>query len=87
MLVAANGSKRRMVQVYIVDPDEDVPLDKALLHASDPRLTDLTDDELFFDVGVKSLLEKHNELRDELGLGPTRIRDLKMLVVEIARFD
>ena len=92
-------SQRRIVQVFIVDQDERVPLDSALLYQGEQMLTDATDKELFFEIDVKDLLERHNEQRAKildkeasarLGrdvyLEPTRIRDLKMVVVTIATF-
>lgn len=89
-------SSRRYVQVFICDPNENVPLETCLLYKGEPKLTDLTDQELFFEIDIKSALEKHNENR--VGyvdksvkertdyLDPARIRDLKMTVVTIANF-
>lgn len=93
--VMANPT-RRLVQVFIADPDENVPLADCLLYQGEPKLTDLTDQELFFEVDIKSILNKHNEKRVALvnkavkerteNLEPARIRDLKMTVVTIAQF-
>lgn len=87
---------RRLVQVFIVDPDENVPLDKALLYEGKSFLTDATDQELFFEIDIKSILDKHNAFRKTLTnkavkertekLEAARIRDLKMTVVIIAQF-
>lgn len=89
-------SPRRYVQVFICDPNENVPIESCLLYQGKPKLTDLTDQELFFEIDIKSALEKHNENR--VGyvdksvkerteyLDPARIRDLKMTVVTIASF-
>ena len=65
----------------------------------DQKLTDLTDQELFFEVPIAEVLAKHNEVRkatvdkkqaDKFGrdiyLEPARIRDLKMVVVNVAQF-
>lgn len=93
-------SNRRIVQVYIADPDEDVPLEKALLYQDEkPHITDLTDQELFFDIDIKSILEKHNAFRitlidkeasegknNDVKLEKAKIRDLKMTVVVVAQF-
>src|SRR5262249_38247061 len=54
---------RRLVQVFIADPNENVPLDKALLYSGTQKLTDLTDQELFFEIDIKSILEAHNAER------------------------
>ncbi len=77
---------RRIVQIYVVDPDEAVPVDKALLYQDGPRLTDATDDELRYELNLPALLEKHNVRRDELGLEPARIRDVKIEIVTVAKF-
>ena len=88
--------KRRMVRVLIVDPDESVPLEQALLYDSGEQVTDLTNQELFFESGIADKLKEHNDVRKKLEdkeiknkksyLEPIRIRDLKMTVVEIAVF-
>lgn len=88
--------KRRLVKVVIIDPDDKVPLDKCLLHCSDEHLTDLTDQELFFEIDIKNILDKHNEVRTEIVdktikerteyLEPVKVRDLRMVVVTVASF-
>jgi hypothetical protein len=90
------NTQRRLIQIFIADPDENVPLDQCLLYSGEQKLTDLTDQELFFEVDVKSLLDKHNKARSLLvnkavkerteHLEPARVRDLKMTVVTIAQF-
>lgn len=87
---------RRLVQVFIADPDENVPLDTALIYSGEQKFTDLTDQELFFEVDIKSILATHNDKRAKIinkkvkerteHLEPARIRDLKMTVVNIAAF-
>jgi hypothetical protein len=87
---------RRLVQVFIADTDDNVPLAQCLLHSGTPKLTDLTDQELFYEVDVKTLLDNHNDGRVKLVnkavkerveyLETARIRDLKMTVVTIAQF-
>lgn len=90
---------RRVVQVFIADTHRDIPLVNGLLYQGDPTFTDLTDDELFFEIPIKELLDKHNELREktldkqatkksgrDVYLEAARIRDLKMVVVDIAAF-
>ena len=89
-------TQRRLIQVFIADPDENVPLDQCLLYTGEQKLTDLTDQELFFEVDVKSILDAHNQKRIALvnkavkerteHLEPARVRDLKMTVVTIAQF-
>jgi hypothetical protein len=87
---------RRLVQVFIVDPSESIPLDDCLLHRGELKLTDLTDQELFFEVDIKAILDAHNAKRTKLvdksvkerteHLEPARIRDLRMQIVTVATF-
>jgi len=89
-------SKRRLIQVFIVDPNEQVPLTDAILYQGEVHLTDLTDEELFFEIPVKELLAAHNEKREKIVdkkikerteyLEPAKIRNLKMSVVTLADF-
>lgn len=88
--------KRRLVKVVIVDPNENIPLDQCVLYSGDEKVTDATDQELFFEIDIKDMLAKHNERRVKLvdkkvkerteHLEPAKIRDLKMVVVNIAEF-
>ena len=87
--------KKRLVQVFIADPDQKMPLDNSMLYEGKSFLTDSDDEELFFDLPIKELLTKHNEKREktldkkhksERYLEPIRIRDLKMTVVTLAEF-
>lgn len=87
---------RRLVQVFIADPDENVSLDDSLLYSGEQKLTDLTDQELFFEIDIKSVLAAHNDKRTKTVnkkvkerteyLDPAKIRDLKMVVVTVANF-
>ena len=89
---------RRIVKVFVVDPDEHVPLDNALLYqSSDFKFTDATDQELYFEIDIKGVLKKHNEKRGTIEdkkhkgekvkyLDPIRVRDLVMTVVTLASF-
>lgn len=87
---------RRIVQVYIADPSEDVPLKDSVLYTGEQKMTDLTDQELFFEIDIKSILEAHNANRAKIinkkikerteYLEPVKVRDLKMVVVTVAEF-
>ena len=87
---------RRLVKVIIVDPDENLPLDHCLLYSGEEKLTDATEQELFFEIDIRDLLAKHNERRIKIvdkkvkerteHLEPAKIRDLKMVVVNVASF-
>lgn len=86
----------RFVRVIIVDPNENIPLDDRIIYKGDEKATDLNDQELFFELDIKDLLAKHNEKRVKVidkkvkerteNLEPAKIRDLKMVVVNIATF-
>lgn len=92
-------SNARIVKVFIADSNENLPLASRVLHSGDEQLTDLTDQELFFEVPIAEILAKHNETRKttvdkkqaekfgrDIFLEPARIRDLKMVVVTVAQF-
>jgi hypothetical protein len=70
-----------------------------VLHNGDEQLTDLNDQELFFELPIKELLETHNAHRvttlnktatakagKDVFLEPIRVRDLRMNVTVIASF-
>lgn len=87
-------SIRRIVQVLIADPNENLSLDDCLLFKGDEKLTDATDQELFFELDIKNMLEIHNAKRIKIVdkkvkdrteyLEPAKVRDLKMVVVTVA---
>jgi hypothetical protein len=87
---------RRLVQVFIADPNENVPLDSSMIYVGEQKLTDSNDQELFFELDIKNLLDKHNEKRTKMidkkvkerteYLEPVKIRELKMVVVTVAQF-
>lgn len=87
---------RRIVQVFIADTDENVPLEKSVIYTGEQKLTDSTDQELFFEIDIKGILERHNAYRVTLvnkkvkerieNLEPVKIRELKMVVVNVAEF-
>lgn len=89
-------TKLRVVQVWIADTNENIPLDKRILYKGDPKVTEDTDQELFFEINIKEILEKHNAERVKFVnkavkdrteyLEPVKIRDLKMTVVNLAQF-
>jgi hypothetical protein len=85
---------KRLVRVFLVDPNASIPLDASMLFKSEEKLTDLTDQELFFEMPVQELLAKHNALRvtlvdkeaskrsnKDVLLEPAKIRDLTMTVL------
>lgn len=89
----------RIVKVYIADSNDNLPLERRVLYTGTEKLTDLTDQELFFEVPINDLLKAHNDYRKtvvdkkqaekfgrEIFLESARIRDLKMVVVSVASF-
>jgi len=89
----------RIVRVFIVDTDEALKVEDRVLYRGEEKLTDSTDQELFFEVDIKAALETHNAKRvstadkkasikmgKEIFLEPVRIKDLSMVVTEIAKF-
>jgi hypothetical protein len=85
---------RRRVQVFIVAPDPGVPADRCMVWENQAKLTDLTDEELWFEealnsaAAIKAALEAHNKWRTGLPkpLEEVRFRDLQRRVVTIAQF-
>lgn len=94
--MATPKPSRRIVKVFIADTDENVPMEQSIIYTGPEKLTDATDQELFFEVDIAGLLKTHNEKRVQIvnksikerteHLEPARIRDLKMVVVTIATF-
>jgi hypothetical protein len=91
-------NKLRVVRIFLVDPDERIPVDKRILHKTEEMITDATDQELFHGIPVADLLKDHNMLRatiewedgegkSKTGIKDARIRDLVMSVTTIAQFD
>lgn len=90
-------SPRRLVQVFVADTNDQVPLKDSVLYSGAQQLTDLTDQELFYELNIKEMLvehnkkraqirDKHNKHEENVPLEPARVRDLKMVVVTIAQF-
>lgn len=89
-------NKSRLVRVIIVDPNDNLPLEERLVYGGEEKFTDLNDQELFFELEIKQLLAAHNEKRIKTVdktvkehteyLEAAKIRDLKMVVVNIATF-
>ena len=92
-------SDRRFVRVLIVDPDERVLAENALLYVGKPYLTDMTDEEIFLALDVGTMIAKYNAIREttpdeeetrkrgkDVYLPPIKIRDLAKRVIVIARF-
>ena len=94
-----NVNQKRVVRIFIADPDQQVPVADSILFKSEEKLTDLTDQELFYEIPIKASLDEHNLKRvkmldkaasqkagKDVFLEPIKIRDLRMTVVAIATF-
>lgn len=92
-------SMNRIVKVFIADIDNNIPVNDRVIYRGDEKFTDLTDQELYFELPMAELLAQHNEYRSTLmdkkasekfgrdvKLEPIKVRDLKMCVVDIASF-
>lgn len=87
---AYNTSRRRLVDVFIVDTHPCVPVENAMMYRQENIFTDKTDDELWLDADIQSLLKKHNAKRvtwdnamsniKGAKLPPARLHDLKRIV-------
>jgi hypothetical protein len=87
----------RIVKVFVADPDDSLPLESRVLYQGEEKLTDLTDQELFFELPIQDLMTKHNAIRiktrdkeqsnsfgRDIMLEPIKVRDLKMVIVNVA---
>lgn len=91
---------RRLIRLLVVDPHPSVPLDQCVLYQSDEKMTDLSDQDLFYEIASELMpkLKAHNEKRvtwnerakadneKAVKLEPARISDLTMTTVVIASF-
>ena len=97
--IKGDEDMKRVVKVYVADPHKDVPLKDSLLYSGEEKMTDLTDQELFYEINIKEILDKHNEARvkmldkdaskkagKDIFLEPAKIRELVMTVVDVAVF-
>jgi hypothetical protein len=94
-----SNERRRIVQVYICDTNENIPLEKSLIYKGEQKLTELDDQELYYEIDVKFVLDKHNAERikiidkklsrtsgRDVFLDVAKVRDLKFLVTTLAEF-
>lgn len=95
----AKEATRRIVKIFIIDPDTNIDLKDAVLYQGPEELTDLTDQELFFELDIKNLLKDHNEKRvkilnkkatekagKDVFLDAIKVRDLTMVVNVVLEF-
>jgi hypothetical protein len=99
--IMANNKKGsfRIVRVIVADPNENLSVNDRVLYDSGENITELEDQELFFELEIKQLLVDHNAKRlatldkeatkkreQDVYLEPIRIKDLQMRVVTLAEF-
>lgn len=94
----AMANSERVVQIYVADLDQNLPLDKRLIWQSEPTFTDLKDDEVWFDLAstITAKLAEHNKYRltvrnkaikdREVMLEEIRPRDLSVNFTNLAQF-
>lgn len=89
----------RVIRIFIADADTNVDINDRILYQGKEIVTELTDQELFFELNITDILNSHNmdrvkmlnkDLSDSTGrdvyLKKIKIRDLVMTVVNIASF-
>ncbi len=78
--------QKRYISVWVIDQDENVPLDRSILYEKAMFFTDKTPDEIRADIPLANLLKKHNEYRitlkgkDDKILKPVRLRDIQIVI-------
>lgn len=93
-----NVAKARVIQVFIADNDCNIEVAKRLLYKGEQLFTDLSDQDLFYDIEIKALITKHNEYRatvlneskstatEKVFLKPIKVSELSMVVAVLAEF-
>jgi len=82
----------RIVNIYVVDTDDKVPVDERLIEQRLGTFTDETDDALKMTLNLSEVLDSHNEYRatlkddDDKPLKPIRISDLVVRIEPVATF-
>jgi hypothetical protein len=76
----------RIVQIYIIDPDENIRVDHRLVYKGEEEFTDATDEELLFGLDMNEILGGHNAYREAHDLEPIRLRDLVLRIRKLVTF-
>ncbi len=77
---------KRYISIWIIDQDENVPLDKSILYEKAMVFTDKTADEIRAGIPLLNLLETHNQKRlllkdkEDKPLKKIRLRDLQIVI-------
>lgn len=79
--------RRRIVRMFVADPDEKLSLTESVLLQTDEKLTDETDQELLFSHDAQRLLAWHNGKRKERNLPEIRLPDLVIAVNTLFQFE
>jgi len=59
-------SRKRLVRVFIVDPNQSVPIERSVLYDGKEFWTDLDDQDLILQIDLPNLLKTHNVYRTTL---------------------
>lgn len=84
---------RRFVEIFVSDPDPNVPIEQVLLH-HDPRfLTELNDVELTLNMGLPEIVKEWNKTRitirdrrymeSEVMLEPIKADELRVIIATV----
>lgn len=91
-------ARARLVKVYIADTNTNIPIEKSLLYRGDEVFTDLSDQDLFYDIDIKNILAQHNSYRttvvneakssatEKVFLKPAKVSELSMVITVLASF-
>lgn len=84
--IAKEEILKRYISAWIIDQDENVPLEKSLIYEKTMLFTDKTPDEIRAGIPLLDLLDAHNKVRlgmkDKEGktLKKIRLRDLQIVI-------
>jgi hypothetical protein len=56
-------SRHRIMEFYLIDLNESIPIEKSIIYHGERRVTDKTDEEIWIEIGVDEILKKYNEYR------------------------
>jgi hypothetical protein len=88
LIAQANAADpgKRYISIWIIDQDENIPLNKSVLYEEKMIFTDKTPDEIRAGIPLLQLLEKHNVYRETLkdkegkALKKIRLRDVQIVI-------
>lgn len=75
--------RRRIVRVFVTDPDPDLPLEHCVVYGGTELLTEDTDAELVLALNIPKLIADHNEKRRAAELKEIKWRDLRQVIATV----